>query len=275
VNRLLILSLADETSVDKLQRLNRSIEAFSLDVEYFHVNQSSEEPLRLHNFEALRTALELHRRDKDLVVLVSMSLNLIMNGDRGEVVNRFNKLTNDSAARLIFSADYYCFPKPELAEYYPKIEKVFGKRFLNSRAMIGFSSDIYQLFELVASGAKARGATEIDLQAELTGIYLNETLRKNLGLGLDHRSELFQSLDAKKPYADDEVELEFERNRTWVKNLAQNTRPLVIHAGGRARVSVWAELTANKLAIIDLLCQVGHRSRSKDVQLSRSLVTYT
>lgn len=261
INRLLVLSaIGDGTTGDNYVRFNNSVSAFNLDIEFVRYTKPAKTALISNEGAKLDKLLERTRKHKDvsnLVVLVVENENLIINGNQTSILSRFSKLISDKpGAKIIFSADQYCWPDATLAEQYPVIDSSIqeGRRYLNSRAFIGFASSINDLLEYmhtVASDKKSESdpGQEFNFQEQVSSLYINETLRNNLSIILDHKSELFESLDAQKANSEDDLELVFEPDQPDVveaKNLHYNSRPVVIHAGGSAKVSViWvAEPTA-------------------------------
>lgn len=107
---------------------------------------------------------------------------MIFLGGLSAIVERF--LGTD--ARVLFSAEAYCWPDSSLATQYPAVSR--GKRYLNSGGFIGYASDIYEILN------KASIKDEDDDQLFFTTVYLQEELRIQHKIKLDHKSEIFQNL---------------------------------------------------------------------------------
>lgn len=119
-----------------------------------------------------------------------------------------------TGARILFSAEPFCWPDVTLADKYPEPENG-GKKFLNSGMFIGkylmfkngsnqylliinaynynyftgYVSDLYKLL----SYAPIQDTD--DDQLFYTKAYLNEEIRANLKIKLDHKSEIFQNMN--------------------------------------------------------------------------------
>lgn len=107
---------------------------------------------------------------------------MIFLGGLSAIIERF--LNTD--ARVLFSAEAYCWPDKSLAIHYPAVSG--GKRYLNSGGFIGYASDVYEILD------KAVIKDEDDDQLFYTTIYLQDELRMRHKIKLDHKSEIFQNL---------------------------------------------------------------------------------
>ncbi len=126
---------------------------------------------------------------------------------------------------IIFGAEGFCWPDISLKSRYPIVEK--GRRFLNSGGFIGAIKDVR---ELLAAGGDL-GDTEDD-QLFYTKIYLDNDLRQNLGMKLDHKAEIFQNLNGET----DNVELRFAGNDPYFYNIVFDTLPMVFHGNGPSKL---------------------------------------
>lgn len=107
---------------------------------------------------------------------------MIFLGDLSTIVERFL----DTGARVLFSAERYCWPDKSLAAQYPPVSR--GKRYLNSGSFIGYASDLYAILDT------ALVKDEDDDQLFFTNAYLHDELRTRHKIKLDHKSEIFQNL---------------------------------------------------------------------------------
>ena len=115
-----------------------------------------------------------------------------------------------------------------LVRYPPKDAE--GYRFLNSGLFIGYAADLYRLATHAAYPADGND------QVYYAQIYVDERLRRELDMKLDHRAELFQNLFM----AQADIELRFSGRQTYAFNKVHGTRPLVLHANGPAKLMVHA-----------------------------------
>lgn len=94
----------------------------------------------------------------------------------------------ESKAKVLFGAESFCWPDDELKTKYPPVEGD-GQKYLNSGMFIGYASNVYKI--LATQTVKD---TEDD-QLFYTNVYLNEQLRNDIGIKLDHKANLFQNLN--------------------------------------------------------------------------------
>ncbi|XP_076180900.1 procollagen lysyl hydroxylase isoform X1 [Ptiloglossa arizonensis] len=170
----------------------------------------------------LKEALEKYQFDEENIVIFTDSYDVIFLSNLDEIVNKF-KSTN---ARILFSAEAFCWPDKSLASKYPPATR--GKRFLNSGGFIGYASDIYAILTYVSIKNKD------DDQLFYTNAYLDEKLRKQHQIKLDHKSEIFQNLYG----AVADVELKFEGGKASLVNTVYNTQPLILHGNGYSKLSL-------------------------------------
>lgn len=99
-----------------------------------------------------------------------------------EIIDKFKS----TDARVLFSAEGSCWPDRSLATRYPPVSG--GKRFLNSGGFMGYASDVHAIL------THAPLKNEDDDQLFYTMAYLDEKLREQHKIKLDHKSEIFQNL---------------------------------------------------------------------------------
>lgn len=131
----------------------------------------------------LKTAVEPYKDDNEKIILFTDGYDVLFLSNLKDIVEKFKALD----AKVLFGAEGFCWPKEELATLYPKVER--GKKYLNSGLFMGYAPEIYKL--LTYRPIK----DEDDDQLFFTEAYLDESLRNNLKLKLDHTSELFQNLN--------------------------------------------------------------------------------
>lgn len=115
-------------------------------------------------------------------LLCSSSYDVIFLGGLSTIVERFL----DTDARILFSAEGYCWPDKSLASRYPPVSR--GKRYLNSGSFIGYATDLLAILDTAPIEDKA------DDQLFYTTVYLNDELRMRHKIKLDHKSDIFQNL---------------------------------------------------------------------------------
>ncbi|XP_020286175.1 procollagen-lysine,2-oxoglutarate 5-dioxygenase 3 isoform X2 [Pseudomyrmex gracilis] len=226
VNDVLVFTVASNET-DGFQRYLRSVEVYE-----FRDNLrvlGFGEPWRGGNMRyagggykinLLKKALEDYRDDEKRIVLFTDSYDLIFLGGLPAIVERFQEFD----ARILFSAEGYCWPDKSLANNYPPVSR--GKRYLNSGGFIGYASDLYAILN------NASIKDEEDDQLFYTMAYLNEELRTRHKIKLDHKSEIFQNLFG----AVADVELRFKGEEAYLQNIVYNTVPLVLHGNGISKL---------------------------------------
>ena len=120
----------------------------------------------------------------------------------------------------------FCWPDISLTSSYPDIDKLAGKRFLNSGGFIGYAPQVNEIVNHKPI------ANKDDDQLYYTRIYLNKKLRNGIGISLDHKANIFQNLNG----AVGDVELKFYDTEAFVENTAYRTHPKVIHGNGASKV---------------------------------------
>ncbi|XP_011050655.1 PREDICTED: procollagen-lysine,2-oxoglutarate 5-dioxygenase 1 isoform X1 [Acromyrmex echinatior] len=173
-----------------------------------------------YKINLLKKALEDYQNDEKKIILFTDSYDVIFLGDLSIIVERFL----DTDARVLFSAEAYCWPDKSLATQYPPVSR--GKRYLNSGGFIGYASDVYKILETAVI------KDEDDDQLFYTTVYLQDELRLRYKIKLDHKSEIFQNLYG----AVADVELRFKGEEAYLQNIVYNTVPLVLHGNGPSKL---------------------------------------
>ncbi|XP_070153954.1 procollagen-lysine,2-oxoglutarate 5-dioxygenase isoform X1 [Polyergus mexicanus] len=220
---VLVLTVASNET-DGFQRYLRSVEVYGLRDnlkilglgEPWRGGTNMNYPGGGYKINLLKKALEDYRNDEKKIVLFTDSYDVIFLGGLSAIVERFL----DIDARILFSAEAYCWPDRSLAIHYPSVSR--GKRYLNSGGFIGYVSDVYEILD------KALIKDEDDDQLFYTTIYLQDALRMRHKIKLDHKSEIFQNLNG----AVADVELRFKGEEAYLQNIVYNTVPLILHGNG-------------------------------------------
>jgi procollagen-lysine,2-oxoglutarate 5-dioxygenase len=100
------------------------------------------------------------------------------------IVDKFK----ESKARVLFGAENFCWPDDELKSKYPPPEGE-GQKYLNSGMFIGYAANLYNILNW-----KLVKDTEDD-QLFYTKVYLDEKMRVDNKIKLDHKSNVFQNLN--------------------------------------------------------------------------------
>lgn len=177
-----------------------------------------------YKLNLLKEALKPHKDNADLIVMFTDSYDVIFTAPLEEIINRFKK----TEARVLVSAENFCWPDKSLEKQYPKLDGP-GGWFLNSGLFIGYANSIYDIL-------KSPIKDNDDDQLFLTKIYLDEEKRTKYGMKLDHSSTIFQNLNG----ALDQVILQFDvdTGNGFIYNNAFRTKPIVIHGNGPSKLAL-------------------------------------
>ncbi|XP_021914399.1 procollagen-lysine,2-oxoglutarate 5-dioxygenase 1 isoform X2 [Zootermopsis nevadensis] len=172
-----------------------------------------------HKINLFKTELLKHKDIAEKIIMFTDSYDVILLSGVDKIVEQFKNFD----ARVVFSAEGFCWPHEGLASKYPTVQR--GKRYLNSGGFIGYAPELYKV---VASSVVAN---EDDDQLFYTKVYLNEELRNKFRIKLDHRADIFQNLNG----AVADIELKFKGHEAYLQNTVYNTVPLVVHGNGLSK----------------------------------------
>ncbi|KAJ8912131.1 hypothetical protein NQ315_013220 [Exocentrus adspersus] len=176
----------------------------------------------------LKEALAPYKTDTKNIFLFTDGYDVIFVNSLNEILNRFSRLN----AKVLFGAESYCWPDPELASKYPEVTD--GKRFLNSGMFMGYFPEILKLLE------RETVEDTDDDQLFFTKAYLNEEFRNSIQLKLDHKSEIFQNING----AATELEIYTTESKEGgpevytIKNVVTHTEPLILHGNGPSKLTM-------------------------------------
>ncbi|XP_034989005.2 procollagen-lysine,2-oxoglutarate 5-dioxygenase 2 isoform X2 [Zootoca vivipara] len=170
----------------------------------------------------LKSALESYADQEDLVVMYVDCYDVIFAGGPEELLKKFQQANH----KVVFAADGLIWPDKRLADKYPVVRS--GKRFLNAGGFIGYSpavNSIVQQWNLQDND---------DDQLFYTKIYIDQLKRERINITLDHKCNIFQTLNG----AVDEVLLKFEDGRARVRNSLYDTLPVTLHGNGPTKLNL-------------------------------------
>ncbi|KAH3821107.1 procollagen-lysine,2-oxoglutarate 5-dioxygenase 1-like isoform X1 [Dreissena polymorpha] len=216
-----VVTIATENN-DGLRRYLRSTKKYGLNTEVYGLGEAwkggdMQGQGGGHKVNLLRRELKKYKDRDDLIVMFTDSYDVVLTSGSEDILEKFRKLD----ARVVFSAEGFCWPDKQLADKYPEV-KLHEKRFLNSGGFIGYAKDVY---EVVSHGNIEN--TDDD-QRFYTTIYLNVKLREKWSIKLDRRSEIFMNLHG----ALGDVMLKYKGAHSFLYNVKTGTVPIVIHGNG-------------------------------------------
>lgn len=230
INRLLVMTIANNPNDERFQRFNRSVEAFDLDLTVLSTQDKRGDKTEItRKLDLFRKALAIHKNEQDLVVMLVDSSNLIVNGNKNDILSRLEKF--NPKTKIVFSAESRCRPDPQLASKYPK-NTLEGDRFLSSEALIGYAPALWELLNLSNEIEQTQAKVDEDFQLYCTQNYLDSNIRQKLAIELDHKAELFQNLHS----SEGSVEVELNLDSVKLKNRAYGTEPVVVYGDGSSKV---------------------------------------
>ncbi|PSN33660.1 Procollagen-lysine [Blattella germanica] len=168
----------------------------------------------------MKNELIKYKDNTDKIIMFTDSYDVVLLSGVEKIIEQFENFD----ARVLFSAEGFCWPDESLASKYPTVQR--GKRYLNSGGFIGYAPELYKV--VTSSEVK----DEDDDQLFYTKLYLNEEMRNKFRMKLDHRSDIFQNLNG----AVGDIELRFKGHEAYVQNTAYNTVPLVVHGNGPSKL---------------------------------------
>ncbi|XP_073840041.1 procollagen lysyl hydroxylase [Musca autumnalis] len=191
----------------------------------------------------LKAAVKPLKDEKDTLIMFTDSYDVVFTTRLNEIVKKFKEFD----ARILFSAEKFCWPDVKLATKYPQVEPK-ASRYLNSGAFIGYAPEIWELLQPSIDNLE-------DDQLYYTKSFLNEELREKLSMKLDTESKVFQNLNGAKD--DVKLDVNLETNRGTLKNINFLTTPSVIHGNGPSKVELnaFANYLANTFNGHCLICQ--------------------
>lgn len=251
LDRLLVVTYeGDKLNREAFERFNRSLQVNKLDLVVLRPSSrlSNDGRARAENkIDLLKNLVGAYKDEQNLLILLVNGENTIINGDINDIVRRLSEKFNPRT-RVIFSADSICWPNASLDSSYLKPVSG-GEPYLNSKAFLGYASALWDLLSVSLNGKKkilvnqTKASFPVDdvdddddneIQLHFTKLYLDANVRREIGIELDHRAELFQNLPS---FQSNVVELEITNETAKLKNLPYLTEPIVVQGNEASRVS--------------------------------------
>uniref|UniRef100_A0A674NNC3 procollagen-lysine 5-dioxygenase n=1 Tax=Takifugu rubripes TaxID=31033 RepID=A0A674NNC3_TAKRU len=225
IKKLLVLTVATEET-DGFQRFLQSARYFNYSVKVLGMGEAWKGGDVGHSIgggqkvRLLKEAMEALADQDDLVVLFVDSYDLIFAGGPEEILRKFQQANH----KVLFAAEGLIWPDKRLADKYPLVRS--GKRYLNSGGFIGYASQINRIVSQWSLHDND------DDQLFYTKIYLDPLQRQTLNMTLDHKCQIFLTLNG----AADEVLLKFGTGRVRVRNTAHDSLPVVVHGNRNTKI---------------------------------------
>ncbi|KAL8624347.1 hypothetical protein ACOMHN_044778 [Nucella lapillus] len=224
-NDLLVITVAtDET--DGFKRFLFSAKKYGLKVKVIGLGEkwrggNMNFPGGGHKVNLLKKEVEKYKNNENLIIMFTDSYDVVFTDGAPTILERFAKLD----ARVVFSAEGYCWPDASLKEKYPPV-KPSEKRFINSGGFIGYAPELNTILQYSALGDDG------DDQGYYTSVFLDRALRGKLNIKLDTRSEIFQNLHG----ALGDIVVKYRGNHSYLYNVVTGTSPVVVHGNGPIKV---------------------------------------
>lgn len=170
-----------------------------------------------HKLNLLKEALAKYADREDLILLYTDSYDVVFTNGTTDIMKKYDNFN----ARVIFSAEGFCWPDHTLSKEYPTVGAT-EKRFLNSGGYIGVAKDIVEILN------HKKVDNRDDDQLYFTKIFLDKALRLKWDIRLDTKSLIFQNLNG----ALGEVMLKFKGSRSFMYNVKTRQVSSLVHGNG-------------------------------------------
>ncbi|XP_042314980.1 procollagen-lysine,2-oxoglutarate 5-dioxygenase 2 isoform X3 [Sceloporus undulatus] len=170
----------------------------------------------------LKSAMEMYADQEDLVVMYVDCYDVIFAGGPEQLLKKFQQANH----KVVFAADGLIWPDKRLSDKYPVVRS--GKRFLNAGGFIGYSPSVNSIVQ------QWNLQDNDDDQLFYTKIYIDPLKREHINITLDHKCNIFQTLNG----AIDEVLLKFEEGRARARNSVYDTLPVTLHGNGPTKLNL-------------------------------------
>lgn len=195
-----------------------------------------------YKINLLRNALKPYKADDERVVIFTDSYDVLFLASVEKMVEKFKTFE----ASILFGSEGFCWPDEELKSKYPALEGR-GTRFLNSGLFMGYTSKVYQMLKTPVKDTD-------DDQLYFTKIYIDQQLREELNIKLDHTAVLFQNLNGVEEQVT--LALDPDSKEAFLKNTEYSTTPLVVHGNGPSKTTLNGYANYLAGAFVDGECQL-------------------
>jgi len=180
---------------------------------------------------------ELMNWNKELlrnkIVLFTDSYDVVSFANTSEILEKYNKICNDTPDSVLFSVEKSCWPLKQIDVFYPETDSEY--KFLNSGGFIGNAERILNLLEKKIENCE-------DDQLYYTKIFLFDNKIDNSinKIKLDYSCEIFQTLNGAFHDID-------TVNKKRIFNKYTNTFPCLLHGNGPNSVKEYLSRLCNTM----------------------------
>jgi hypothetical protein len=125
--------------------------------------------------------------------------------------------------KVTFCAETNCFPNPDLADRYPKVNSDW--KYLNAGIYVGKAKLVLQMLDLTVD--KMVGSMD---QLQFSELFLNSNL-----IDLDHECQIFQSL-FRKESGQEICWKDYDIKNKMIMNKHFGTYPMLFHGNGKIKM---------------------------------------
>jgi len=170
---------------------------------------------------------------KNNVVLFTDSYDVVSLANTSEILEKYNKICNDTPDSVLFSVEKSCWPLKQIDVFYPETDSEY--KFLNSGGFIGNAERILNLLEKKIENCE-------DDQLYYTKIFLFDNKIDNSinKIKLDYSCEIFQTLNG----AFHDIDIV---NKKRIFNKYTNTFPCLLHGNGPNSVKEYLSRLCNTM----------------------------
>lgn len=181
----------------------------------------------------MKRGIEKYKEDEDLIIVFTDSYDVIALEPPEVVLKKFLK----TGARVLFSAEPYCWPLENLANKYPEVGEN-EERFLNSGAYMGYVTDLHDIMHL------AEIDDQYDDQLYYTWAFLHGPTKNAHKIQLDTRSEIFLNMNGIWDKIKQERVVGEDGKVEWsLSKTTTGSHPCFVHANG----PIFTKLELNRI----------------------------
>lgn len=237
--KLLLVTIATDPNHPGFRRFEQSLKVLNFNYEVFGIGEEwrggniKETVGGGQKINLMKRGIEKYKEEEDLIIVFTDSYDVIALEAPEVVLKKFLK----TGARVLFSAERYCWPLKNLASIYPEVG-TNEERFLNSGAYMGYVTDLHDIMHLAVID------DQYDDQLYYTWTFLHEPTKNAHRIQLDTRSEIFLNMNGIWNEIKQEKVVGEDGKVEWsLIKTTSGSRPSFVHANG----PIFTKLELNRI----------------------------